>query len=185
MPGILASDEDLLEYFLQCGYEEIDRCIVLQRNLGERLRQKFDRRQSLVRRRFTVDFNRTFATRTWWSACTAPLTDAVRLELLPRKGGPPCGGLTVWTVEPLGRTWGVPTAGLQDLQVPADLQRSGLATYLNTEAIKYLATSGMGLVEAQTMRQNTAALGLYEKLGFKQVDEGVVLRKAMPDGTEP
>lgn len=178
LPGVLASDEDLLGYFLQSGYEEIDRCVILHRNLKERLKQRFDRRQTLLRRRYTVDFNRTFSQRTWWSACTAPLTDSVRLELLPRKGGPPCGGLTIWNVEPLGRSWGVATAGLHDLQVPPELQRSGLATFLNFEAIKYLQTSGMGLVEAQTMRQNTAAIGLYEKLGFEQVDQGVVLRKA-------
>jgi ribosomal protein S18 acetylase RimI-like enzyme len=58
------------------------------------------------------------------------------------------------------------------------VQRIGLATFLNVEAIRYLQTSGMGLVEAQTMQQNTAARGLYEKLGFKQVDQGIVLRKS-------
>jgi ribosomal protein S18 acetylase RimI-like enzyme len=33
------------------------------------------------------------------------------------------------------------------------------------------------LVEAQTMQQNAPALKLYEKLGFKKVDEGAVYRK--------
>ena len=178
LPGVLASDEDLLGYYLQNGYQEIDRCVIFQRDLNERMKPQFDRRLTMLRRRYTVGFNRTFTERTWWSACTAPLTDTVRLELLPRKGGPPCGGLTIWNVEPLGRSWGVATAGLHDLQVPPDLQRGGLATYLNIEAIKYLQSSRMGLVEAQTMRQNTAAIGLYQKLGFQEVDQGVVLRKA-------
>ena len=178
LPGILASDEDLLGYFQQSGYQEIDRCVVLQRNLSDRLDASFDRRQRMVKRRYTVEVNRTLAKTTWWGACTAPYTDSVRLELLPRKGGPACGGLTLWTIEPLGRSWGFASAGLCDLRVPPELQRGGLATYLNTEAIKFLKTSGMGLVEAQTMQQNSAALGLYEKLGFEQVDQGVVLRKA-------
>ena len=102
----------------------------------------------------------------------------MRLELFPRKGGPACGGLTLWTVEPLGRTWGVTTAGICDVEVPQAVQRAGLATFLNMEAIQYLQTSGMGFVEAQTMQSNTAARGLYEKLGFEQVDEGIVLRKS-------
>lgn len=178
LPGILASDGDLIGYFEQSGYQEIDRCMVLQRNLRTRLEAPFDRRQRLVKRRYTVEVNRTMPKTTWWGACTAPYTDSVRLELLPRKGGPACGGLTLWTIEPLGRSWGSASAGLCDLEVPPEMQRGGLATFLNTEAIKFLKTSGMGLVEAQTMRQNTAALGLYEKLGFEQVDQGVVMRKA-------
>ncbi len=177
LPGVLASDGDLLGYYEDSGYREIDRCVVLQRDLTSRLEPTLDKRQRLVKRRYSVGINRLPQKTTWWGACTAPMTDTIRLELLPRKGGPPCGGLTLWTIEPLGRNWGAASAGLCGLEVPAELQRSGLATFLNVEAIKFLKTSGMGLVEAQTMQQNTAALGLYEKLGFQRVDQGIVLRK--------
>jgi ribosomal protein S18 acetylase RimI-like enzyme len=33
------------------------------------------------------------------------------------------------------------------------------------------------VVEAQTMHRNAAACGLYQKLGFTQVDQGLVFRK--------
>jgi ribosomal protein S18 acetylase RimI-like enzyme len=178
MPGTLASDADIVDYYRESGYQEIDRCVVLQREIAGKLRKRVDHRQTHVRRRYRVEINRLDPPSTWWSACTAPPTDAVRLQLLPRQGGPPCGGLTLWTVEPLGRTWCVATAGLCDVEIPRAVQRIGLATFLNVEAIRYLQTSGMGLVEAQTMQQNTAARGLYEKLGFKQVDQGIVLRKS-------
>jgi ribosomal protein S18 acetylase RimI-like enzyme len=37
---------------------------------------------------------------------------------------------------------------------------------------------GVSLVEAQTMTHNTAARELYKKLGFTEVDQGAVYRKA-------
>jgi ribosomal protein S18 acetylase RimI-like enzyme len=178
LPGTLASDANIVGYYRESGYQEIDRCVVLQLKIESKVRKLVDHRQSLVRRRYRVEINRLDPPATWWSACTAPPTEAVRLQLLPRKGGPPCGGLTLWTVEPLGRTWGVATAGLCNVEITQSVQRSGLATFLNVEAIRYLQTSGMGLAEAQTMQQNTAARGLYEKLGFREVDQGIVLRKS-------
>jgi ribosomal protein S18 acetylase RimI-like enzyme len=64
-----------------------------------------------------------------------------------------------------------------DLNVPADHRRKGLATFLLGEAFDRLRNRGILLIEAQTMRQNAPALAMYSKLGFKQVDEGVMYRK--------
>ena len=64
-----------------------------------------------------------------------------------------------------------------DLHVESALRRSGLATFLLTEAFARLRNRGIVLVEAQTMQNNTPALALYNKLGFTKVDEGVVYRK--------
>ena len=73
--------------------------------------------------------------------------------------------------------WGLPTAGMFDLAVDRERRRGGLATYLLSEAFERLRNRGIRLVEAQTMHNNTPALSLYEKLGFVQVDEGVIYRK--------
>ena len=43
--------------------------------------------------------------------------------------------------------------------------------------IERLRNRGILLIEAQTMQQNTPAITMYTKLGFKQVDEGVMYRK--------
>jgi len=45
------------------------------------------------------------------------------------------------------------------------------------EAFERLRNRGILLIEAQTMQQNTPAITMYTKLGFKQVDEGVMYRK--------
>jgi ribosomal protein S18 acetylase RimI-like enzyme len=82
-----------------------------------------------------------------------------------------------WDVEPLSTSWGAPAAGMFDLDVPADQRRKGLATFLLAEAFERLRGRGVVLVEAQTMQHNEPAIRLYEKLGFKKVDEGIVYRK--------
>ena len=82
-----------------------------------------------------------------------------------------------WDVEPLSTSWGVPTAGMFDLEVNAARRQQGLATFLLTEAFQRLRHRGIVRVEAQTMQQNAPAVKLYEKLGFVRVDEGVVYRK--------
>ena len=67
--------------------------------------------------------------------------------------------------------------GLIDLEVCDAERRQGLATFLLSEAFRHFQTQGMTLVEAQTMQHNTAALGLYQKLGFEAIDHGAVFRK--------
>jgi ribosomal protein S18 acetylase RimI-like enzyme len=64
-----------------------------------------------------------------------------------------------------------------DLHVPSRLRRKGVASYLLSEAFARLSGRGIVAVEAQTMQTNLPALALYQKLGFAQVDEGVVYRK--------
>ena len=74
--------------------------------------------------------------------------------------------------------YGRPTAGLRRLQIGEAYQRKGLATFLNAEAMRQLQMGGVTHFEVQTMQHNAAAIGLYKKLGFEEVDYGLVLRKS-------
>ena len=69
------------------------------------------------------------------------------------------------------------SAGLIDLEVNPEYRRQGLATFLLGEAFRHLQCCGISLVEAQTMQNNEPAKGLYKKLGFQEIDQGVVFRK--------
>jgi ribosomal protein S18 acetylase RimI-like enzyme len=73
--------------------------------------------------------------------------------------------------------WGTHTAGLIDLEVAEGSRRQGLASMLLAEAFRALGGEGAARVEVQTMQHNTAALALYQKLGFTEVDEGIVYRQ--------
>ena len=112
-----------------------------------------------------------------WDACTTGAFDRLRFSLEPTGCAGPVASVWFWDVEPLSTSWGVPTAGMFDLDVSQVRRRQGLATFLLSEAFERLRNRGIVRVEAQTMRNNTPAIALYEKLGFTLVDEGVVYRK--------
>ena len=64
-----------------------------------------------------------------------------------------------------------------ELYVDARHRRQGLVTFLLTEVFHQLSRQGIVSVEVQTMQHNTAGVGLYRKLGFQEVNQGIVFRK--------
>jgi ribosomal protein S18 acetylase RimI-like enzyme len=89
----------------------------------------------------------------------------------------PLASVGFWDIEPLSTGWGVATAGMFDLHVAPEARRQGLATFMLGEAFTRLRDRAIVHVEAQTMRGNTPALAMYQKLGFHTVDSGHVFRK--------
>lgn len=176
LPGVLATDPVLGDMCLRNDYREIDRVVVLQRELS-RFRQPISRTQRQLRRETTCHENYCPPAKTWWEACTTGAFERLRFTLEPNVGGEPSASVWFWDIEPLSTGWGVPTAGMYDLHVPSPLRRQGVATHLLVEAFARLSSRGIVLVEAQTMQTNAPAIALYQSLGFEKVDEGVVYRK--------
>ncbi|MFO0422944.1 MAG: GNAT family N-acetyltransferase, partial [Planctomycetia bacterium] len=56
-------------------------------------------------------------------------------------------------------------------------RRQGLGHYLEAEAIHDLEHEGVTLVETHASRSNTAAMKLFEKLGFEVAEFGTLYRK--------
>ena len=114
---------------------------------------------------------------TWWEACTTGAFERIRFSLRRPGSNDSLADVSFWDVEPLSTSWGAQAVGMYDLEVHSKERRKGLATFLLGEAFERLRTRGILLVEAQTMQNNEPAIKLYNKLGFKQVDEGIVYRK--------
>lgn len=177
LPGVMTSDAAARRLYESHGYVEIDRCIVLHRELGG-FRPPVDRQQMQIRRRFTIQEVADPRLRTWWEACTYGAFDLTRFDLAEREAGPSVATALLWTMGPLATSWGVRAAGLIEIEVVEPRRRTGLATFLLAEAMRRLeVVQGVSLVEAQTMCHNTAALALYRKLGFAEIDQGTVYRK--------
>lgn len=176
LPGVLDSDPRAQQLFLSRGYREVDRTHVLQRDLAA-FRAPIDRRQMQIRRRSLVQGADDPRATNWWEACVWSGLERARFELVSREGNEVLGRATFWSIRPLADSWGVHAAGLTELEIEPAHQRQGLATFLLGEAFRQLQAQGVSLVEAQTMSRNTAALKLYEKLGFRLVDQGAVYRK--------
>jgi RimJ/RimL family protein N-acetyltransferase len=176
LPGILESDVRTLSYYRNRGYQEVDRVVVMQRDLPD-FRPIVDRNQMQVRRTFQTEAILDPLTRSWWESCTLGHTDRTRFQLVPRGGQEPAASATYWHIEPLASSWGVHAVGLLEVETAPASRRRGLATFLLSESLRQMQAHGATLVEAQTMERNEAALGLYRKLGFHAIDQGLVLRK--------
>ncbi len=64
-----------------------------------------------------------------------------------------------------------------NVSVAESARRQGFGKFLMSEVMREAAEQGYGMVEVQTMQHNVAALAMYDKLGFHQVDSGAILRK--------
>jgi GNAT superfamily N-acetyltransferase len=175
-PGILDSDAAMQRLFLEHGYREIDRTVVFERTLAD-FRAPVDRIQMQVRRSTQVAIVEEPPAKTWWEACTLGEFDCLQFQLLDRNLGQQLASATVRAMDLASRNPGVRTSGLVDLLVAPKALHQGLATFLISEVLKELQQQGVGVVEAQTMQHNVAAIGLYKKLGFALVDGGAVYRK--------
>jgi ribosomal protein S18 acetylase RimI-like enzyme len=176
LPGVLDSDVATQRLFTSSGYREIDRTLVFQRTLAD-FRAPFDRNQMQVRRRTQVAVVDEPPTKTWWEACTLGEFDRIEFQLLDRALGKEIASVTLRAIDQTPTHAGVRASGLMDVQVVQGSRHEGLGTFLVSEALKELHHQGVGLVEAQTMQRNTAAIGLYQKLGFNRIDSGAVYRK--------
>jgi GNAT superfamily N-acetyltransferase len=177
LPGVLISDAAARRLYESSGYVEIDRTIVLHRELGG-FRPPVDRQQMQIRRRYNVHEVPDPRLRTWWEACTYGGFELTRFNLVQQDSGPSVATTLLWSMGPLATSWGVHAAGLIEVEVDPALRRQGLATFLLAEVFRRLQiVQNTSLIEAQTMCHNTAALAMYRKLGFSEVDQGIVYRK--------
>jgi len=176
LPGVLAGDAYANALFRAANYREIDRVVVLHRELAG-FRAPVDRLQMQIRRTSVIVETPEAPPRHWWEACALGHFHVITFELRERDETQPAAAARFWLLESFATSWGVQAAGLYDLQVVPARRRCGLATFLLGDAFRRLAAQGIALVEVQTMMGNAAAQALYRKLGFHEVDQGIAYRK--------
>jgi ribosomal protein S18 acetylase RimI-like enzyme len=176
LPGILNTDPQHQEFFRAAGYREIDRTVVLHRELAG-YRPVFDRQQLLLRRRTAVEVTFDPPAQSWWESCTYDAISRMKYKLKLQEQNQVVAEATLVDMEAFSQSWGVRAAGLVDVEVLTSFRRQGMAACLLCEVLRQAAEQGVALVEVQTMQQNSAALALYKKLGFHQADSGAVFRK--------
>jgi ribosomal protein S18 acetylase RimI-like enzyme len=176
LPGVLDTDPVLGDAFRRNSYRAIDRVMIMRRNLSD-LRMAVTREQRQLRR--TVASGEIYCPppANWWEACTNGAFERLDFYLQTIDTGQLLGKVSFWDMEPISTGWGIPTAGMFELDVPADARRKGFATFLLGEAFTRLKNRGIVMIEAQTMQGNTPALAMYSKLGFETIGYGDVFRK--------
>jgi ribosomal protein S18 acetylase RimI-like enzyme len=176
LPGVVESDESALATYRAAGYEEVDRCLIMSCDLAN-FRSPVDRRAIQNKRLCSVRRRAAGRATTWWEACTRPPTEVTVFDIVSTSSGELFGSVTYWMIEPLSTSRQTPIAGLTRLSIVEEMRGRGLASYLNSESLKALREAGIKQVEVQTMTSNKAAIGLYKKLGFQEIDCGIILRK--------
>jgi GNAT superfamily N-acetyltransferase len=176
LPGVLEYDARLRDLFRARGYREADHRLVYQVNLAK-FRPIVDQRQLAIGRNTVVEVILDAPTRTWWDACTLGELERTEYRLNARPAGPTLATVTTWNMEPLAAGWGVRAVGLMDLEVVGPYRRQRRATYLMCETLRQLQAQGVALAELQISAADAVSKALFERLGFQQVDQGVVFRK--------
>lgn len=178
VPGILDDDELLISALRRNGFEEKDRIAILERGLTG-FRTIVDREQMAIRRQYQINAVADPLERTWWESCTVGMAERDRFSVYHKANQNVCGSVNFWDIQPLANHWGVLSRGMYGLNVPEELRRSGIATFLVGESLRHLMQQGVGLVEAQTRESDQAAIGVFKKLGFQQVSTGSLLSKKL------
>lgn len=176
LPGILDTDLVFGETCRRNGYRSIDRVTILRRNISD-FRPPVTREQRALKRTVASGESYCPPAANWWEACTTGSFERLDFYVQSTDTLQLLGKVSFWDVEPLSTGWGVPTAGMFDLEISAEARRRGLATFVLGEAFNRLKNRGIVVVEAQTMQNNAPALALYGKLGFETVGYGEVFRK--------
>jgi GNAT superfamily N-acetyltransferase len=176
IPGILQSDVVFQSACQRRGYREIDRVRIMQCDLA-RVRPPVSRELRLIKRTMQAVEKIDPPPKTWWEACVWGSLQRDCFQLVETGTGRVVAEASFWDMQPLSAGWGMSTAGLFELYVPFELRRRGYASYLLGEAIRVLRRRGVATIEAQTMASNEAATAYYTKLGFTEIDHGMVYRK--------
>ena len=146
LPGVLDSDTVVRGVLAARGYREVERTVLLRRELGG-FESQVDRQQMQVRRQMQVEVTTDAPTRTWWEACTVGEFDLTRFDLVVRGGGAAVATALFRSMEPSGTTGVGRAAGLLNLAVEPAYQRRGLATFLLNEALRQFLRQGILSVE--------------------------------------
>jgi ribosomal protein S18 acetylase RimI-like enzyme len=174
LPGILESDAEAHALFRSLGYQPADTCLVYHRVMSLPV-VSIDPRLRTWTRQLRYDIHADGGFASFWAVaqrgqfeqyeCVA--ADATG-RVLARAG--------IWPLLLLERTWGQLSVGIHRFDVLPEERRRGIGRWLLFNLLRQLRDDGVQRIEVQTMERNTAARGLYESLGFRIEDRGIIYR---------
>lgn len=176
IPGVLQTDQVFIETCIRNHYRQTDRVVILHSDLV-RFRPPFSRGARQIKRKAQLVESLDPPTTNWWEACIWGLQQRNCFELVDKALAKVVARASFWDMQPHSAGWGLCTSGLFDLYVTPEWRRQGCASYMLGEAFRMLRRRGIATIEAQTMASNEAALAFYQKLGFTEIDHGLIFRK--------
>ena len=176
LPGFLESDAAAGPFLGRHGYGVHETSLVFQRPLHQPV-NVVDTRFTALRRRYDVRIVPHSGIDSWWQECVLGPVELVEFRLVDKTLNQVVAQTLVWEMDLFSWRWNQPAVGIIDLQVREELRRQGLGKFLLSQILRYLQEQFFGLVEVQTVQNNSIAARLYQALGFEQVDVGHVYKK--------
>ncbi|HMP59652.1 MAG TPA: GNAT family N-acetyltransferase [Gemmatales bacterium] len=181
LPGLLLSDAGADFFFQAHGYELWESSLVFQRQLNGAVHVS-DSRISSIKRKYEVRVMPRPVSQRWFDECTYAPLEILHFQIQETATGMPVGHARMWDMDPFAWRWHQPSAGIIDVVISPKHRRLGLGKFLVFQVLRYIQEQFYALVEVQCSASNEVAVNLYNKLGFRQVDEGRVYRLV---NTEP
>ena len=175
LPGVLLADVEMHAAFKESGYSVKAEFAIMECQLG-RMRGVFDRNQRILPRSFEVRPTMDHSFGTWWETCAFGPVQRSEFQVVNRADNIVCGSLMWWDLEPITET-NEPGVALSRVEIVDDRRRAGLATFLVSNALKQLKSSGAFHAQVQVPAANAPAIEFFVKLGFEEIDRGVAYEK--------
>jgi len=177
LPGVLQADAELQDIFQSNGYSEIEQFAIMECQLG-RMRGVFDRTQRMLPRAFEVRPAMDHVFDNWWETCAFGPTQRSEFQVIAKEDNAVCGSLVWWDVESaFGAT--EPGVAISRVRIVNERRRAGIATFLVSNALKQLKSSGAHYASVQVPKSNSPAIEFFTKLGFASVDCGIAYEKVL------
>jgi ribosomal protein S18 acetylase RimI-like enzyme len=184
-PGFLASDPGADPLFRTLGYRPAGTTAVYHKRLDSPL-SVADARFQWHRRRYDVVVLRSAIPPSWWHECVWGTLEPVEFRLTDKLAHQFIAGRAlVWELEGYGWRWGLPAAGVLDIQIREDLRRQGLGKFLMVQLLRFLQEQYLGLCEVQAADTQPELAGLCRSLGMEQVDSGTTYNKSAAEALPP
>jgi ribosomal protein S18 acetylase RimI-like enzyme len=176
--GVLSAHSAFQGVLAARGYKPALATVLLEADLS--LPEPRDPRNVLIRRQAQVDFEDDALPEDWWQCLALGDFQLMSARLVARSDGSLLGHAQAWDMSWFGRGDSRSRIGLITLEVPAAHRRKGYARFLVSEILRRARQNHVDLVAVGTAATNTAALALYNSLGFQPIEEATCFR--LPGG---
>jgi ribosomal protein S18 acetylase RimI-like enzyme len=175
LPGILKSDTAANQLFQSLGYKAVDECLVLQRNLSAPL-VITDPKAKAWSRQVAFEVVPQAAPPDWWTACRYAALEFSDFVVRIKSTGRVAARARGWEMYPVQKSWGAEAVGIVDVSVEQEFRQQGVGTFLMVQILRHYRENGLKLAEVQTMARNTVACRLFQRIGFREIDRGIIYR---------
>jgi len=177
--GFLESDPLAALFFQKLGYLPMEQHLLFRRDISQ-ANDPFDPRFLQIRRKAQLAIIDRPLDSTWWWMTRMGRFDSISFVLVPTGSNDILAQVTCWGMDLQSAGWRQRTVGLHGLFVPEKERKKAYAKTLLVEVMRRMREEMVTHVDLSARADDLAGVALCRKLGFEQIDTGVVYGKTPP-----